>query len=143
MFVGEYQHSVDQKGRVAVPAKFRELLNKGAVLTRGNDGCLTIYRLNDWEILMDKIAKLPQTKTEVRNYLRFLLSGAVEVKLDSQGRVNLPTFLAQFAGIKKKVVFVGMYNKLELWDGEKWESYREQIEDQGSMVLEELEEYGL
>ena len=143
MFVGEYQHSVDQKGRVAVPARFRELLNKGAVLTRGNDGCLAIYRLNDWEMLMDKIAKLPQSKTEVRNYMRFLLSGAVDIKLDNQGRANVPNYLLKFAGIDKKVVFVGMYNKLELWDAAKWDDYRNQIEDQTGVVMDQLEEYGL
>lgn len=143
MFAGEFRHSVDEKGRVALPAKFREVLIDGAMLTRGNDGCLTVYRLNEWEELMEKIAKLPQSKTEVRNYVRFLLSGAVEIKIDKQGRINLPAYLTEFAGINKKVVFVGVYDRLELWDETKWMSYRNQIEVQSEDVLEQLEKYGL
>ncbi len=143
MFVGEFKHSVDEKGRVAVPAKFRDALSNGAILTRGNDGCLTVYRMNEWEELMAKIAKLPQSKLEVRSYVRFLLSGAVDVRTDKQGRINLPNYLKEFAKINKKVVFVGIYDRLELWDEDKWENYRSQLENQSEEVLEQLEEYGL
>ncbi len=143
MFVGEFKHSVDEKGRVAVPAKFRSILSEGGILTRGNDGCLTIYRLNEWEELMAKVSKLPQSKAEVRSYVRFLLSGAVDVKTDKQGRINIPSYLKDFAGVTKKVVFVGVYDKLEVWDEAKWEEYRGLIEDQSEDVLEHLEEYGL
>jgi MraZ protein len=143
MFVGEFKHSVDEKGRVALPAKFREVLKDGAILTRGNDGCLTIYRMNEWESLMEKITKLPQSKMEVRSYVRFLLSGAVDVRTDKQGRINLPNYLMSFAQITKKVVFVGVYDRLELWDEEKWSEYRGQIENQSEDVLEQLEKYGL
>lgn len=143
MFVGEFKHSVDEKGRVAVPAKFREVLQDGAILTRGNDGCLTIYRMNEWEELMEKISKLPQSKQEVRSYVRFLLSGAVDVKTDKQGRINLPNYLLDFAGMSKKVVFVGVYDRLELWDEEKWMEYRGQIETQSEDFLEQLDKYGL
>ena len=143
MFVGEFKHSVDEKGRVAVPAKFRDALSSGAILTRGNDGCLTVYRMNEWEELMAKIAKLPQSKLEVRSYVRFLLSGAVDVRTDKQGRINLPNYLKEFAKINKKVVFVGIYDRLELWDEDKWENYRSQLENQSEEVLEQLEEYGL
>ena len=143
MFVGEYKHSVDEKGRVAVPAKFREVLEDGAILTRGNDGCLVIYRMNEWEILMEKIAKLPQSKLEARSYVRFITSGAIDIKLDKQGRINIPTYLMDFASLTKKVVFVGIYDKMEIWDQKKWDDYRLLIEGSSEEVLEGLESYGL
>lgn len=143
MFVGEYVHSVDDKSRVAVPVKFRSLLQSGGILTRGNDGCLAVYRMNEWEIMMEKLAKLPQSKPDVRSYLRFLLSGAVDFSMDKQGRINIPNFLKDFAGISRKVVFVGMYDKMEIWEQSKWEEYRGQIEDQSANYLEQLEDYGL
>lgn len=143
MFVGEYLHSVDSKGRVALPAKFREELKAGSIITRGNDGCLTIYKIEEWEELIDKITNLPQSKVEVRNYSRLILSGAAEVKLDRQGRLNLPGYLIDFAGINMKVVFVGVNNRLEVWDEGKWTDYKEQIEMQTGEMLEQLGEYGL
>lgn len=143
MFVGEYVHSVDDKSRVAIPVKFRNLLQNGGMLTRGNDGCLVVYRMNEWEIMMEKLAKLPQSKPDVRGYMRFLLSGATDFTMDKQGRINLPGFLKEFAGINRKVVFVGVYDKLEVWEKDKWEEYRSQIEDQTGEYLEQLEEYGL
>ena len=142
MFVGEYVHSVDDKSRVAVPVKFRNLLQNGGMLTRGNDGSLVIYRMNEWEIMMAKLAKLPQSKPDVRGYLRFVLSGATDFSMDKQGRINIPSFLKEFAGISRKVVFVGMYDKLEIWEKSKWDEYRAQIEDQTGEYLEQLEEYG-
>jgi len=143
MFVGEYVHSVDDKSRVAIPVKFRNLLQNGGILTRGNDGCLVIYRMNEWEKMMEKLARLPQSKPDVRGYMRFLLSGATDFAMDKQGRINLPGFLKDFAGINRKVVFVGVYDKLEVWEKDKWEEYRGQIEDQTGEYLEQLEEYGL
>ena len=143
MFVGEYKHSIDEKGRVAVPAKFRSVLEEGAILTRGNDGSLVIYRMNEWEILMEKVARLPQSKPEARNYVRFVTSGAIDVKLDKQGRINVPAFLIEFAGLDKKVVFVGIYDKMEIWDQKKWDEYRKQIEVNSEEVLEGLDGYGL
>lgn len=143
MFVGEYNHSVDDKGRVAVPARYRNVLEGGAILTRGNDGCLAMFRMNEWEVMMEKIAKLPQSKSEARNYMRFVLSGAVDVKLDKQGRINIPKYLMDFGQIDKKVVFVGVFNRLEIWNTDIWDSYRNQIEGEASEVLEQLEEYGL
>lgn len=143
MFVGEYVHSVDDKSRVAIPVKFRNLLQNGGILTRGNDGCLVVYRLNEWEKMMAKLATLPQSKQEVRNYLRFVLSGATDFSMDKQGRINLPFFLKDFAGINRKVVFVGLYDKMEIWEKDKWDEYRGQMEDQNTDYLEQLEEFGL
>lgn len=143
MFVGEYYHSVDSKGRVALPAKFREELKDGSIITRGSDGCLTIFKIDEWEDLVDKLSALPQSKSEVRNYTRLVLSGAAEIKLDRQGRLNLPNYLTEFAKIGKKVVFVGVNNRLELWDETGWREYKEQIESQSGEMLEQLGEYGL
>lgn len=143
MFVGEYLHSIDEKGRVALPAKYRDLLINGGMLTRGNDGCLVIYRGNEWDQLVEKLSKLPQSRPEVRNYVRLVLSGAAEVKVDKQGRINLPSFLMEFASLSKKVVFVGVYDKLEVWDKDKWDEYRLQIEGQSVEMLEQLGEFGI
>ncbi|MFA4930696.1 MAG: division/cell wall cluster transcriptional repressor MraZ [Patescibacteria group bacterium] len=143
MFVGEYLHSVDSKGRVALPARFREELQAGSIITRGNDGCLTIFKSDEWDELVEKLSNLPQSKAEVRSYTRLVLSGAAEIKLDRQGRINLPNYLVNFAGIGKKVVFVGVNNRLELWDEKKWIEYKEQMEMQTSEMLEQLGEFGL
>ncbi|MBU0648367.1 division/cell wall cluster transcriptional repressor MraZ [Patescibacteria group bacterium] len=143
MFVGEYYHSVDEKGRVALPVKFRDELERGAIITRGNDGCLTIYKISEWEELVDKISQLPQSKPEVRSYARLILSGAAEVKLDRQGRGNIPNYLLAYAGVKKKVVIVGVNDRLELWDKQKWEDYKIEMESQTSEMFEQLSEYGL
>jgi len=143
MFLGEYFHSIDEKGRVAMPAKFREQVDKGAILTRGSDGSLTIYTVNEWDKLVDKLMKLPQSKTDVRNYARLVLAGAVEIKLDKQGRINIPKYLMEFAQISKKAVFVGLYDKVEIWDEERWVEYRKGIENQSADVLEQLSEFGI
>jgi len=143
MFLGEYFHSIDDKGRVAMPAKYREQVEKGAILTRGNDGSLTIYALNEWEKLVEKIMQLPQSKSEVRNYARLVLAGAVEIKLDKQGRINIPKYLTEFASLDKKVVFVGLYDKVEIWDEQRWVQYRQEVENQSVDVLEQLSEFGL
>ncbi|MFZ5392472.1 MAG: division/cell wall cluster transcriptional repressor MraZ [Patescibacteria group bacterium] len=143
MFLGEFFHSVDDKGRVAMPAKYRDQIEKGAILTRGNDASLTIYLINEWEKLVEKLMKLPQSKTDVRNYARLVLAGAVEIKLDKQGRINIPKYLLDFAQINKKVVFVGLYDKVEIWDEQRWMDYRQEIESQSTDVLGQLGEFGI
>ncbi len=143
MFLGEFFHSVDDKGRVAMPAKYRDQIEKGAILTRGNDASLTIYLINEWEKLVEKLMKLPQSKTDVRNYARLVLAGAVEIKLDKQGRINIPKYLLDFSQINKKVVFVGLYDKVEIWDEQRWMDYRQEIESQSTDVLGQLSEFGI
>ena len=128
---------------MAVPVKFRDELSLGAIVTRGGDGCLTIYKIGDWEVLVEKLQKLPQSRHEVRNYTRLLLSGAVEAKVDKQGRINLPKYLIDFANLSKKVVFVGVNDKLEIWDEMKWNDYKSEVENQSVDMLEQLGDYGL
>lgn len=126
-----------------MPAKYRDQIEQGAILTRGNDGSLTIYTLNEWEKLVEKLLKLPQSKSDVRNYARLVLAGAVEIRLDKQGRINIPKYLTDFAQLGKKVVFVGLYDKVEIWDEQKWIEYRREMESQSNEVLDQLGEFGL
>ena len=116
MFIGEYSHAIDDKGRVAVPAKFRQLLRGGAVVTRGLDNCLVVYPKKEWTKLAEKISALPFNKQNDRSLSRFILAGAVDVDFDGQGRVTLPEYLRDFAKLSKKAVVAGLYSRLEIWN---------------------------
>ena len=143
MFLGEYQHSIDEKGRMAIPIKFRKLLEKGAVVTRGLDSCLFLYPKKEWEVLAEKIAALPISQADSRAFSRHMLSGAMEVEIDKQGRAVLPDYLRKFAGISKKTVVAGLYNRVEIWDAEKWESYKQSTENQSNEIAERMRELGI
>lgn len=143
MFIGEYTHSVDTKGRVAVPAKFRTLLKKGAVVTRGLDNCLFVYSMSEWQKLADKLAQLPLSQSRSRAFSRLMLAGAMDVSLDKQGRIILPEYLRQFANMKKKVVIAGLYNRLEIWDEAAWAKYKKATEKDSNKIAEELEDLGI
>src|SRR3989339_113225 len=107
MFIGEYTHNIDEKGRLQVPAKFRAKLSSGAVITRGLDSCLFLYPKEEWELLAEKIANLPMSNAASRSFARLLLAGAMDVELDKQGRIIVPAFLRKYAEIKKSTVLVG------------------------------------
>lgn len=143
MFIGEYHHAVDEKGRLAVPVKFRKTLLKGAVVTRGLDHCLFLYTKEEWTKLANKLASLPIAKSNTRAFTRLMLAGAMDVPLDRQGRVILPDYLRQYASLKKDVVVAGLYNRLELWDGNAWESYRRTTEKSSDHIAEALDELGV
>ena len=140
MFIGEYHHNIDEKGRLAIPTKFRSQLEKGAVVTRGLDNCLFLYPQGEWEGLADKLAKLPISKSNTRGFARFMLAGAMDIEMDKQGRVVLPDYLRKFAGIKKKAIIAGLYNRLEIWDEEKWEKYKKESEKGSNEIAEALGE---
>lgn len=140
MFIGEYNHSFDDKGRVAIPAKFRHLLRGGAVVTRGLDNCLVIYPKKEWSKLADKISGLPFNKANDRSLARFILAGAMEIEFDSQGRVTVPEYLRNFAGLSKKTVIAGLYNRLEIWNEATWEKLKALTEKQSNEIAEALEE---
>lgn len=142
MFIGEYSHSIDDKGRISVPAKFRGDLASGCVVTRGLDGCLWLYSKNDWADLASKIAEMPVTQKNARSFARFILSGAVECEIDRVGRVNLPKYLADYAGMKSKVVVTGMYNRIEIWAEDKWGNFKVEMEKSSEEVAENLAEIG-
>jgi len=143
MFIGEYNHNLDEKGRIAVPIKFRADLAAGAVVTRGLDNCLFLYTKFEWQKLADKLANLPIAKANTRAFSRLMLAGAMDVVLDKQGRVVLPDYLRAFAEIKKKVVVAGLYNRLEIWDEAKWLSYKKDTEQDSGEIAENLGELGV
>ncbi len=118
MFIGEYQHNLDEKGRLAVPAKFRQLLTKGAVVTKGLDNCLFVYTKTEWAKLAEKLAQLPISKANTRAFGRLMLAGAMELEIDKQGRVVLPDYLRKYAGLTKKTIVAGLYNRIEIWNEE-------------------------
>lgn len=143
MFIGQYNHVLDEKGRVAVPVKFRHALKAGAVVTRGIDSCLFVYALEEWKKLADRLAKLPIGKANTRAFARLMLAGAMDVKLDSQGRIMVPDYLKNYGRIKKQVVVAGLYNRLELWDAGIWERYKRGTEKGSADIAEALGELGV
>ncbi|MFC1687431.1 division/cell wall cluster transcriptional repressor MraZ [Patescibacteria group bacterium] len=143
MFIGEYHHSLDAKGRLAVPKKFRSSLQKGAVVTRGLDNCLFVYTASEWKQLADKIAKLPIAKANTRAFARMMLAGAMPLEIDRQGRVMLPDYLRKYASLKKQIIVTGLYNRLELWDKVKWERYRTGTETKSTDIAEALGDLGV
>ena len=143
MFIGEYSHNLDNKGRLAIPAKFRFVLKQGAVVTKGLDSCLFIYSKNEWLELANKLAKLPINKSNTRAFARLMLAGAMDVEFDNQGRIMLPEYLRKFAGLKKKVVVAGLYNRLEIWDQTKWNKYKSTTEKKSGDIAEALGELGV
>jgi MraZ protein len=143
MFIGEYAHNLDEKGRLAIPVKFRRDLSKGAVVTRGLDNCLFLYTKTEWEKLAEKLAILPISQSNSRAFSRLMLAGAMEVEIDKQGRVVLPEYLREFASLKKNVVLAGLYNRAEIWDEEKWKTYKTQTETNSNEIAEKMAELGI
>ena len=143
MFIGEYQYTIDQKGRLQIPVKFRVELKKGAVVTRGLDNRLFLYAIDEWEKLAQKLSKLPISQKNTRAFSRLMLAGAMDVEMDKQGRVVLPDYLRKFAGLKKKVVVAGLYSRLEIWDVQKWEMYKKGTEKESEDIAEKLGELGV
>jgi len=129
VFTGEYRHSVDDKGRIAVPAKFRTQLAGGAVVSRWLDACLAIHTRDGWTALADKVAGLPITDQGSRLFQRYVFSGAFEADLDRQGRVVVPAYLREWAGLAEDAVIVGSRDHAEIWAPERWDSYSQQLED--------------
>lgn len=143
MFIGEYSHSIDEKNRLAIPTKFRSELKNGAVVTRGLDNSLFLYTKKSWNELAEKLAKLPISQAGSRAFSRLMLAGAMDVSLDKQGRINLPDYLKKYAGVKKKVVVAGLYNRLEIWDSITWENYKKGTEKNSGDIAEALGELGV
>ncbi len=143
MFLGEFIHSIDSKGRLAIPAKFRKTLALGAVVTRGLDNCLFLYPKDEWDKLAERLSKLPISQANTRAFVRLMLAGAWEVEFDKQGRIFLPGYLRTFANIKKKAVVAGLFNRLEIWDDESWKTYKERTEKSSKDIAEALKELGV
>ena len=143
MFLGEFEHTVDQKGRIAIPAKFREELADGAVVTRGLDKCLVIYPRIEWQALAERVSQLPQTQPNVRTLSRLLFSGAVDLSLDGQGRTILPQYLRKYAGITANVAVIGLYQRIEVWCLEDWNAVKTTTEAAGGSLAEQLADLGI
>ncbi|MCI5071407.1 division/cell wall cluster transcriptional repressor MraZ [bacterium] len=146
MFRGQYEHTIDTKGRVSVPSNFRDLIqenySEALVLTRFND-CLVCYPQEEWDALEKKIAQLPQLKPEVQVFQRFFLSGASNCQFDKQGRILIPAFLRQHAAIEKEVVFVGMLKKIELWSKDRWDKAFAESQEKFSAMSSVLSDLGI
>lgn len=140
MFIGEYQHNLDAKGRIIVPSKFRDELHTTFILARGLDNCLTIYSLKQWEKMFEEVDKLPTTKKIARQYIRMLTSTATECTLDSQGRIIIPSFLSKPVNITKECEVIGANDHIEIWDKATWEAYYTDASNNFEEVAENLSE---
>jgi MraZ protein len=142
MFIGEYAHSLDEKKRISLPKSFRKDLGKKVVMTRGLDNCLFVYSRANWEKVAGKLQELSFAQADTRGFNRFILSGAAEVEVDGAGRILIPDHQKEFAGLRKNVVFAGVSDRVEVWDAERWNTYKTRIEKQADALAEKLGEIG-
>ena len=138
MFIGEFHHTIDDKGRIIIPSKFREKLGNQFIITRGIDNCLFVYSNDDWMKITNKLSSLPFTKRDARIFNRFFLSGATDVELDKQGRVNISSPLISYANLTKDCVIIGTGDRLEIWAEESWNSFFNSTKDNMSDIAENL-----
>ncbi|MFA6447622.1 MAG: division/cell wall cluster transcriptional repressor MraZ [Patescibacteria group bacterium] len=143
MFIGEFHHTLDDKGRLSIPVGYRTALNDGAVVTRGLDHTLFLYPKEQWRSLAAKIAAMPLSQADTRAFARLMLAGAMEVDIDKSGRITVPEYLRTYAGISKKVVVSGLYDRLEIWDEDAWKAYVTKTEAAGDEIAERLGPIGL
>lgn len=143
MFLGEFEHTIDDKGRVAVPARFREEVREGLVVTRGFDHCLQVFPRPTWQTLAQRISALSLGNPEVRNLRRLLFSGAAEVDIDRQGRILIPQNLREYAGLVEQVVIAGLDTYFEIWNQERWQQVLETLDTSGSSLAEQLAALGI
>ncbi len=134
---------MDPKGRIAIPAKFRETFKDGAIVTRGLDDCLFVFASKEWQVLAEKLVALPLAQANSRAFVRLMLSGATDVELDSQGRILIPDYLRKYATLKKEAVVAGLYNRIEIWDADVWERYKQKTEGASEEIAEKLGELGI
>lgn len=138
MFIGEYHHTIDDKGRIIIPSKFRETLGSKFIVTRGIEECLYVYSLNDFEIISNKLNSLPFTKKDARSFTRFFLSGATIVELDKQGRINIAGPLISHANLTKDCVVIGSGDRIEIWSDQAWNAFFDSAKDNMSDIAENI-----
>lgn len=143
MFIGEYQHSIDPKKRLALPSKLRAELKNKVVVTRGLDKCLFIYPMKAWEELAGKLGTMPVGESSTRSFVRLMLAGANDCEVDKQGRILIPDYLKEYAGLDKNVIIAGLYNRLEIWDESKWNEYKKVSEKNTDEIAEQLGRLGV
>ena len=143
MFIGEYEHNIDTKKRLAMPSKFRKELGRKLVVTRGLDHCLFVYPINVWKELAAKLGSMPIGEAQTRSFVRLMLAGATDVAYDKQGRILIPDYLKEYARLDKTVTVTGVFNRLELWDKQLWEKYKQTAEKSSDKIAQRLGELGV
>ena len=143
MLIGEYEHSVDVKGRIIMPAKLREEIGEKFVVTKGLDGCLFVFSLKEWEIFGEKLRTLPVSNKNARDFSRFFLAGAIECEIDKQGRFLITSNLREFASLDKDVVIIGVTTRLEIWNRDKWKSYNSDENISAEEIAENMSMLGI
>lgn len=142
MFIGEYYHTIDEKGRIIIPARFREGLGERFIVTKGLDNCLFVYPRQNWEEIEQKLRTWPLTRADARAFMRFFFSGATECELDRQGRILLPVNLREYARLEKEVVIAGVSTRVEIWSRELWEKYLAETAAQYEALAEKMGDLG-
>lgn len=143
MFIGEYNHNIDPKKRLALPSKFRKDLGKKVVVTRGLDQCLFVYPMKTWQEIAEKLGTMPIGEAHTRSFVRIMLAGAVDTTMDAQGRVLVPDYLKEYANLDRNVIVAGLYNRLEIWDEDQWTAYKKGAEQNTDKIAEELGKLGV
>lgn len=143
MFIGEYNHSIDPKGRVIIPVKFRAELGERFVVTKGLDNCLFVYPNDEWKNFEEKLRTLPLTSKDARAFIRFFFAGAAECELDKQGRILLPSNLRDYAHLEKELVIIGVSTRVEIWSRDAWEAYNNDANLEHDDIVEKMAELGI
>lgn len=143
MLIGQYEHTIDNKKRLALPAKFRGELGLNVIITRGVGSCLAVYTEKEWQIMAEKLSSLPISQAEARSFARIILSGAMEASVDKLGRILIPDYLKDYAGLKKNVTICGLSTRLEIWDSEKWQEYKSKAEEGVEELVSKLGQLGI
>ena len=141
--MGEYKHNLDTKGRIIVPSKFRDLLSEQFIITRGLDRCLFAYTMDEWARIEEKLKTLPLTKKDARKFTRLFFSGATNVEIDKQGRINIPQNLRDYAGLEKDCTVIGVSSRIEIWDTSAWEGFYTESEENFEDIAEDLIDFDL
>jgi MraZ protein len=142
MLIGEYTHTIDEKNRLSLPAKFRQVMGKKVVITPGLDNCLFVFTVDEWQKISIKLSETSMLQADTRSFNRFLFGGAVDVEVDSLGRVLVPDFLRDRAGLKSKVVLIGVQNRVEIWNEKSWQDYKKVVEKEADALAEKLGQVG-
>jgi MraZ protein len=142
MLIGEFKHTIDDKNRVSLPSKFRKEVGKKVIVTHGLDNCLFLYTLKEWETIAKQLGSLGMGQADTRGFNRFMLASAAEVLVDSVGRILIPENLREAIGIKNKIVFAGLYNRIEIWEEEAWDKYKAQVVKNADQMAEKLGQIG-
>ncbi|MEI8337896.1 MAG: division/cell wall cluster transcriptional repressor MraZ [bacterium] len=142
MLIGEYKHSIDEKNRMSLPSKFRKELGKKVVATYGLEQCLFIYEISEWNRIAEEISRLGMLKSDTREFNRFMFGGAIEIEIDSLGRILVPEYLRKYADIKSQATVIGVHKRLEIWNEQKWEDYKKKVVSKADSLAEKLSEAG-